>query len=41
VVASKAVAYAMIGVIMNNPQFQKELEAAKAEIHQALMAPQP
>jgi acid phosphatase (class A) len=41
VVASKSVAYAMIGIIMNNPQFQKELESAKAEIHRALMTPRP
>jgi acid phosphatase (class A) len=29
--ASKLTAYAMMGIIMNNPEFRKELEAAKAE----------
>jgi acid phosphatase (class A) len=29
--ASKSVAYAMIGVIMNNPQFKEELKAARSE----------
>jgi acid phosphatase (class A) len=35
-VASKLTAYAMMGVMMNNPQFRKELEAAKAEARRAL-----
>ena len=34
--ASKAAAYAMMAVMMNNPQFQKELAAAKAETRAAL-----
>jgi acid phosphatase (class A) len=34
--ASKQVAYAAIGIIMNNPQFKKELAAAKAETRAAL-----
>jgi acid phosphatase (class A) len=36
VVASKQVAYAAIGIMMNNPQFKKELAAAKAETRAAL-----
>jgi acid phosphatase (class A) len=36
VAASRLVAYAMMGIIMNNPQFRKELEAAKAETRKAL-----
>jgi acid phosphatase (class A) len=36
VAASKFVAYAMIGIMMNNPQFKKELEAARAETRQVL-----
>lgn len=36
IVASKNVAYAMIGIMMNNPQFKKELEAARAETRHAL-----
>ncbi len=39
VVASKYVAYAMMGVIVSNPQFQKELEAARTETRQALGLP--
>ena len=34
--ASKSVAYAMMGLIMNNPQFKQELEAARAEVRRAL-----
>lgn len=34
--ASKATAYAMMGVMMNNPQFQKELADAKTETRAAL-----
>ena len=34
--ASKATAYAMMGIMMNNPQFQKELQVAKAETRAAL-----
>jgi hypothetical protein len=34
--ASKTVAYAMIGLMMNHPQFRREFEAAKAETRQAL-----
>jgi len=33
--SGKDVAYAMIGIMMGNPQFKKELEAAKAEIRVA------
>jgi acid phosphatase (class A) len=36
IVASKQVAYAAIGIIMNNPQFKKELAAARAETRAAL-----
>lgn len=36
VVASKYTAYAMISVMMNDPQFRKELEAAKVETRRAL-----
>ena len=36
VAASKTVAYAMIGLMMNHLQFRRELEAAKAETRQAL-----
>ena len=36
IVASKYVAYAMMGIIVNNPQFKKELAAAKAETRAAL-----
>jgi len=36
VVASKSVAYAMIGIIANDPIFRKEFEAAKAETRHAL-----
>jgi acid phosphatase (class A) len=36
IVASKQVAYAAIGIIMNNPQFTKELAAARAETRAAL-----
>lgn len=35
-VASKLTAYAMMGIMMNNPQFQKELEAARIETRHAL-----
>lgn len=35
IVASKQVAYAAIGIMMNNPQFNKELAAAKAETRAA------
>ena len=35
-VASKSVAYAMIGIIANDPVFRKEFEAAKAETRRAL-----
>jgi len=35
-VASKLTAYAMMGIMMNNPQFQKELDAARAETRHAL-----
>ena len=34
--ASKSVAYAMIGIIANDPVFRKEFEAAKAETRRAL-----
>jgi acid phosphatase (class A) len=34
--ASKSVAYAMMGIMVNNPRFRKELEAARAETRQAL-----
>ena len=34
--ASKATAYATIGLMMNNPFFRKELQAAKAELRSAL-----
>ncbi len=34
--ASKSVAYAIMGLMMNNPFFQKHLTAAKAEVHAAL-----
>jgi hypothetical protein len=36
IVASKYEAYAMMGIIVNNPQFKKELAAAKAETRAAL-----
>jgi acid phosphatase (class A) len=36
VVASRSVAYAMIGIIANDPVFRKEFEAAKAETRRAL-----
>jgi acid phosphatase (class A) len=36
IVASKHVAYAMMGIIMNNPQFRRELAAAKTETRSAL-----
>ena len=36
IVASKQVAYAAIGIIMNNPQFKKELAAARAETRATL-----
>jgi acid phosphatase (class A) len=36
VTASKQTAYAMIGIMMNKPQFKKELAAAKAETRKAL-----
>jgi acid phosphatase (class A) len=35
-VASKSVAYAMMGIMMTNPQFRKELEAARGETRKAL-----
>jgi len=34
--ASKAVAYSMMAIMMNHPQFKKELEAARAETRKAL-----
>jgi acid phosphatase (class A) len=34
--ASKSVAYAMIGVMMNNAQFKEELKAARSETRRAL-----
>jgi membrane-associated phospholipid phosphatase len=34
--AGKLVAYSMMGIMMINPQFRKELEAAKAETRKAL-----
>jgi len=34
--ASRAVAYAMIGIIVNNPQFKTEFAAAKAELRAKL-----
>jgi acid phosphatase (class A) len=34
--ASKWVAYAMIGIMMNNAQFKKELQAARAETRRSL-----
>ena len=34
--ASKATAFSMMAIIMNNPQFQQELAAAKAETRRAL-----
>ena len=36
VVAGKSVACAMIAIMMNNPQFRKELEAARAETRLAV-----
>jgi len=36
IVASKQVAYAAIGIMMNNPQFKKELAAARTETRAAL-----
>ena len=36
VAASKYVAYAIMGIMMNNSQFRKELEAARAETRRAL-----
>ena len=36
VAASKFVAYAMIGIMMDNPQFKQEFDAAKAETRRAL-----
>ncbi len=36
VIASKSVAYAMIGIIMNNPQFKMEFAAAKGETRRIL-----
>lgn len=36
IVASKQVAYAAIGIIMNNPQFKQELAAARVETRAAL-----
>jgi acid phosphatase (class A) len=36
VVASKSVAYAMIGIIANDPVFRKEFGTAKAETRYAL-----
>jgi acid phosphatase (class A) len=36
IVASKQVAYAAIGLIMNNPQFKQELAAARAETRATL-----
>lgn len=36
IAASKQVAYAAIGIIMNNPQFKKELAAARTETRAAL-----
>jgi|SRR5579863_3687925 len=35
-VASKLTAYAMMAIMMNNPQFRKELEAARTETRRAL-----
>jgi hypothetical protein len=35
-VSSKQVACAAIGIIMNNPQFKKELAAARAETREVL-----
>jgi acid phosphatase (class A) len=35
-IASKLAAYAMMGIMVNHPQFQKELEAARLETRQAL-----
>ena len=37
--ASKAVAYSMMAIMMNHPQFQKELQTAKAETRAALGLP--
>jgi acid phosphatase (class A) len=37
--ASKLAAYAMMGIMMNNAQFRKELEAARAETRRALGLP--
>jgi acid phosphatase (class A) len=34
--ASKLTAYAMMGIMVNNPRFRKELEAAKTETRRAL-----
>jgi acid phosphatase (class A) len=36
VIASKYVAYAMMGIMMNNPQFKSELAAAKSETRSIL-----
>jgi acid phosphatase (class A) len=36
VVASKYVAYATMGIMMNNPQFKRELAAAKSEVRSVL-----
>jgi acid phosphatase (class A) len=38
-VASKSVAYAMMGVIQQNPQFKKEFEAARSELRRTLGLP--
>lgn len=35
-IASKLTAYAMMGIMMNNPQFKRELEEAKTETRRAL-----
>jgi acid phosphatase (class A) len=36
IAASRSVAYAMIGIMLNKPDFKNELEAAKAETRKAL-----
>jgi hypothetical protein len=35
-VASRLTAYAMMAIMMNNPRFKKELEAARTETRRAL-----
>jgi acid phosphatase (class A) len=39
--ASKRLAYAMVGLILNSPKFKAEFEPARAELRHALGLPQP